>query len=109
MVKPYNRDVLIRIACKELEAWYFGDLPAVSKAYEHDVAKLSQKAKYRNPDAIGNPKEELKKLFPKHQQLSGARKIAVHMDVTKNTSTSFRFFVSGVKKIVNGENEIAPT
>ena len=28
-----TQEVLIRIACHELEAWYFGDLEAVSKAY----------------------------------------------------------------------------
>ncbi len=98
LASPYNREVLIRIACKELEAWYFGDLRAVSLAYNSDVKKLSQKRKYRIPDSIGNPKEELQKLFPKHQQLDGARKIAVHMDISHNSSTSFNAFVSGVRK-----------
>lgn len=90
--------MLIRIACKELEAWYFGDLRAVSLAYDSHVEKLSQKRKYRIPDSIGNPKEELQKLFPKHQQLDGARRIAVHMDINHNRSASFNAFVSGVKK-----------
>ncbi|WP_419026295.1 DUF4276 family protein [Emergencia sp.] len=98
---PYNRDVLIRIACRELESWYFGDLEAVSAAYGKDVAKLSQKSKYRVPDRIGNPKDELKKLIPKHQQIDGARKIAVHMDIARNTSESFKCFVSGVKRLCN--------
>ena len=31
--KPYHKEVLIRIVCKELESWYFGDLAAVSAAY----------------------------------------------------------------------------
>lgn len=99
LVEKYERDVLIRIACKELEAWYFGDLKAVSKAYNCNVTELARKKKYRIPDNIGNPKQELRKLFPKHQQLDGARRIAVHMDVENNTSTSFNYFVSGVKKL----------
>lgn len=103
LAEPYGRPVLIRIACKELEAWYFGDLKAVSKAYNKNVTGLSQKKQYRNPDDIGNPKEELQKLFPKHQQLSGARKIAVHMDIENNTSVSFNTFVSGVRKFVASE------
>ena len=98
LVKPFGKEVLIRIACRELEAWYLGDLAAVSKAYGRDVSRLSKQRKYRNPDAIGNPKEELRKLFPKHQQLDGARKIAVHMDIEHNTSVSFNQFILGVKK-----------
>lgn len=92
-----GRKVLIRIACRELEAWYFGDLKAVSMAYGKDITSLSAKARYRDPDAIGNPKQELKRLFPKHQQIDGAKRIAVHMDIEANTSVSFQYFVSGVK------------
>lgn len=99
MVSPFGREVLIRIACKELESWYFGDLEAVSKAYGKNAKDLSLKSKYRNPDKIENPKRELQKLFPNHQQLDGARRIAVHMDLKNNLSSSFRCFVSGVKRL----------
>lgn len=78
------------------------DLQAVSKAYGADVNQLSKKSKYRNPDAMGNPKEELLKLFPRHQQIDGARKIAVHMDIENNTSDSFNCFVSGVRSFAQG-------
>lgn len=105
LAAPYGKPVLIRIACRELESWYFGDLKAVSQAYGMDVQGLSQKRKYRIPDAMGNPKEEFRKLFPKHQQLSGARKIAVHMDVDHNTSESFRCFVSGVRRFAASQKE----
>lgn len=94
-----GREVLIRIACHELEAWYFGDLKAVSQAYSKDVTTLALKGKFRNPDLIVNPKEELLKIFPKHQQLDGARRIAVHMDIDNNNSTSFQYFIKGVKRI----------
>lgn len=99
LAEPSGREVLIRIACRELESWYFGDLGAVSMAYGQDIRGLSQKRKYRNPDLIGNPKEELRKLLPRHQQLEGARKIAIHMDIENNSSTSFQYFVSGVRKL----------
>lgn len=104
LAEPSGRPVLIRIACKELEAWYFGDLKAVSKAYGSDINRLSGKRKYRNPDAIGNPKEELRKLFPKHQQIDGARRIAVHMDINHNSSASFNIFVSGVRRFAASSN-----
>lgn len=99
LTEPYGREVLIRIACRELEAWYFGDLKAVSKAYGLDVTALSNKKQFRNPDEIGNPKQELRKIFPKHQQLDGARRIAAHMDVDKNSSISFQVFVEGVRRL----------
>lgn len=90
---------LVRIVCRELEAWYFGDLKAVSLAYSKDITGLARKRKYRESDAIGNAKEELKKLIPTHQQISGAKLIGLHMDISRNTSPSFQTFVRGVEKV----------
>ena len=54
-----TQEVLIRIACHELEAWYFGDLEAVSKAYGKNITVLAKKKQYRVPDDIISPKREL--------------------------------------------------
>jgi len=94
-----KNDCLVRIVCRELEAWYFGDLNAVSLAYDKNLTSLAFKKKYRDPDKIGNAKKELRDLIPMHQQISGAKLIAQHMDIDKNTSASFNVFISGVKKI----------
>ena len=67
------------------------------------LGQFFKKKKYRNPDSMGNPKEKLRKLFPKHQQIDGARRIAAHMDVNHNTSASFNAFVSGVKRLASTE------
>ena len=91
---------LVRIVCKELEAWYFGDLNAVSRAYGKNLKNLSNKRKYRTPDTIANAKEEICKLISSHQQISGAQKIAPYMDIDKNTSHCFNVFVDGVRRIV---------
>ena len=96
-----NRDALIRIACHEMEAWYFGDLEAVSKAYGKDLTKYANKKKYRDPDAIVSPKQELRKLLPEHEQIAGARKIAPYMDPDRNTSTSFKTLVEGLKRLTS--------
>ena len=64
-----NRKFLVRIPCHELEAWYWGDLEAVSKAYDKDFTSLKNKKKYRNPDQSENPKQELKKLMPHMGQI----------------------------------------
>ena len=94
-----GRQVLIRIACRELEAWYWGDLAAVSEAYGVDLRHLSQKRKYRNPDIIDHPKKELKRYLPQMGQIDGAKRIAPHMKLEENTSRSFQVFVQGVRKL----------
>ncbi|MDR0883920.1 MAG: DUF4276 family protein [Oscillospiraceae bacterium] len=96
---PYEREILVRIACVELEAWYFGDLSAVDMAYNTKLANMSAKSKFREPDKIQNPKDELRKLIPTLQQIAGAKTIAPHMNVEANTSRSFQVFVSGVRKL----------
>lgn len=94
-------DTLIRIACTELESWYFGDIEAIANAYNKDLSRLMGKAKYRNPDNLSNAKQELQKLIPHHQQISGARLIGEHLNIENNHSYSFNVFVSGVRKCVD--------
>ena len=94
-----GREVLVRIACHELEAWYWGDLKALEQAYQKDLSKVARKRKYRIPDDIVAPKHELQKLLPEHQQMEGAKRIAQYIDIDRNTSTSFRVFVDGVRKL----------
>ena len=95
-----NKKPLIRIACHEMEAWYFGDLAAVSKAYNKDFTGLSQKRKYRNPDSIINPKKELRKLIPEHEQIAGAKRIGPYMDINNNSSHSFNVLVDGIRTLI---------
>lgn len=102
LCKKCDKEVLIRIACRELEAWYFGDLKAVSKAYGKDFTQLSAKRKYRNPDAIENPKQELRKLIPQHEQISGAKRIGPLMDLEHNTSKSFCVLIEGIRRFLDG-------
>ena len=96
-----GKRVLVRIACQEMESWYFGDMQALALAYNNPkLAKISAQKKYRIPDAIPSPKEELYRLIPEHHQISGAKRVAPHMDIERNTSESFRQFVSGVRRFV---------
>jgi hypothetical protein len=93
-------DTLIRIVCTELESWFLGDLNAVEKGFHINLSAHKTKARFRNPDAISNAKQMLKKLVPKYQQISGSNTIAQFMDITKNNSYSFNVFVSGIEKIM---------
>lgn len=99
LCKEYDREVLVRIACHELEAWYWGDLKAVEKAYNKDLSKVGRKRSYRIPDDIVSPKRELQKLLPEHQQIEGAKRIAQYIDIERNTSVSFHVFVDGVRRM----------
>jgi len=92
--------VINRLAVEELEAWYFGDVKALCKAYPGIPSTLDSKAKYRNPDAItGGTWEQLENILNKanyHKgglsKIQAAQDIAIHMDPNINRSRSFRVF-----------------
>lgn len=93
-------NTVIRIACHELESWYFGDLKSVETALQ--LPKLHQYAsssKYRVPDKIVNPATELEKITHGHyQKVSGSREIGKHLTPSHNTSHSFKVFLKGIDK-----------
>ncbi len=96
-----HNNVLIRIICHELESFYLGDLRAVGEAFGMEkLANQQVKAKFRDPDQLANPSQELKKLVPHYQKVSGSRTISPFLDVTTNCSTSFNVLITGLKKIV---------
>ena len=93
-------DTLIRIVQQELESWYLGDLAAVGKAYQNNTLHRKQSRNpYRTPDNIGNPKQILRQLVPVYDPITGAEKIAVHMDIVNNRSHSFHVFVNGLRNL----------
>jgi len=91
--------VLIRIACRELESWYFGDLAAVERALEiGGLTGLQNKSRYRDPDSILRPSAELKKITKnRYQKVSGSRSIGKHLSLDNGRSSSFRNFIDGVR------------
>jgi Domain of unknown function (DUF4276) len=92
---------LVRIACHELESFYLGDLQAVEKALQ--LKNLSQKQaqrKFRNPDTLANPCQELGKLTAsKYQKVMGSRLIGAHLNLESNQSLSFLALVSAIRKL----------
>ncbi|PWK23354.1 uncharacterized protein DUF4276 [Arcicella aurantiaca] len=92
--------VLVRIACRELEAWYLGDMDAIEKVYPKFKAKSHRNlAKFRNPD-ICNPYNELVKIIKDFQKGKASREIPEYMNIDNNTSESFNQFVKGVVKFL---------
>lgn len=95
-------DALVRIACRELEAWIIGDLAAFAAEYQvAPAAKAQRKAKFRDPDLLGSPVKELRTFVPTYQKREGARRMGPHLDPKRNASTSFRFFCSGLAQLVS--------
>ena len=98
--------VINRLAIKELEAWFFGDLPALHQAYPRIPLGLSRKKQYRNPDDIENAWETLEKIFQRAGYYPGglpkkevARNISENMDPMHNRSKSFQVFRDTLRKI----------
>jgi len=95
-------DALIRIACRELEAWYLGDLSSVETAL--DVTGLQRhqnKQRFRNPDSVVQPSTALRDLTRmKYQKVSGSRALGEVISSDGNQSHSFQAFVSGVRRLV---------
>ncbi|MGF6148592.1 Uncharacterised protein [Kingella potus] len=96
-----RQDALIRIACRELESFYLGDLAAVGEAFGKNLAKHQQNRKFCQPDKLNNAKQELKKLVPEYQEISGSRQIAPLLLRQNNASHSFNVLVNGIRNLIS--------
>lgn len=93
-----------RIAIEELEAWYFGDPEAVCAVYPRVPRTFTNRAPYRQPDAIaGGTWEAFERLLQDHGYFKNgipktqvARDIGALVDPERNTSPSFKTFYSTV-------------
>lgn len=96
-------NTLVRVACRELESWYVGDLKAVENGLGlSGLAKQQDKRKFRNPDMLNNAYEELSKVTEKkYQKVSGSRAIGPHLNKNRNYSQSFQVFVTGIETIMS--------
>ncbi len=96
-----RRDVLVRVACRELEAWYIGEPQALKQAFpatRPSAFRELGKSRYQNPDTVVRPSDIIAKLIPEFQKRSGARRMAAFLS-RENTSNSFRVFVEGIEKL----------
>lgn len=91
---------LVRIACRELESFYLGDLRAVATALGLGALEKQQdNKKYRNPDRLNNAAQELKRIAKSYQKLSGSREIGKHLSLRGNRSGSFNQLLCGLRKL----------
>ena len=94
-----GKSAVVRIVCRELESWYFGDLLAVEHGLGlENLRRYARRSRYRDPDAINSPASELKKITQGvYQKVGGSREIGRRMSTEQNTSHSFRVFMAAVK------------
>ncbi|MGK2953743.1 MAG: DUF4276 family protein [Thiobacillus sp.] len=90
---------LVRIACRELEAFYLADLNAVEQGLSiNKLAKHQGTAKFREPDRLGNPSKELARLTnERYQKVSGSHAIGKFLDVANERSSSFKNLIRGIR------------
>ena len=91
-----NRPFHVRIVCQALESWLLGDFDAIKRAYPR-IAAVSNRARFRNPDALTNPSQQLDSLVNERAKTSRARNISQHFDLTANRSKSFNVFVATLR------------
>jgi len=105
---PAKYQVLNRIAVEEIEAWYFGDVPALQTAFPKIPRSIGQQATYRDPDGIaGGTSEALERLLKRHDyyrsglaKKDAAKRIADHLNVDRNASRSFTVFREALDDIM---------
>lgn len=94
-------DTLVRLACQELEAWYFGAPDALAIAFERPtLRRLAHGARFRDPDAIDQPARALVGQVEEFQKISGARRMAQHLS-RDNRSRSFQVLMDGIELVAS--------
>jgi Domain of unknown function (DUF4276) len=97
----HNIPILVRIACRELENWYLGDLPALDKVYpEMKALNKATKKKYSDPDRVFGA-FELNQLSKKFSKSHASREIYKYMDLESNTSISFQHLIQGIESFLS--------
>lgn len=92
---------LVRIACTELETFYLADLQAVETALDvSGLAARQQNRKFRAPDTLASPSQELKTLTGnRYQKVSGSRAIGLHIAADNDRSPSFRNLMAAIRRM----------
>lgn len=94
--KPRAR---VTIACREIEAFYLGDLKAVEIGLGiPNLARKQHTARLRNPDSVEMPALVLESLTKnRYLKVSGSRAIAPHLNLDAPRSGSFRYLINVIQ------------
>jgi hypothetical protein len=97
-IRTGRSDVVVRIACRELESFFLGDLFALEKALGiPNISKRQGSKKYRRPDLLESPSQEIGILLSRknnrkktYLKIQGARAITPLLVPSQNKSQSFK-------------------
>jgi Domain of unknown function (DUF4276) len=109
--------VINRLAVEELEAWFFGDIPALVAAYPGVSPTLARQARYRDPDNVrGGTWEALERVLQRAGYFPGglpkievARTVSQHMDPARNRSKSFQVFRDSILSLIATPKDTPPS
>lgn len=99
-------EALVRIACREIESWYLADLIAVEAGLEiPGISRYQNKRKYRNPDYLHKPSEEIRLLTGnRYQKVSGSRSIGPYLALDNTRSNSYKVFIEGIRRLASNQH-----
>lgn len=92
----------VRIACRELESFYLGDLQAVEKGLDvPNLSKMQNKKPYKMPDNRAEPDKLLEDITNnKYNKTAGSASIAPHLNLDgDNRSKSFNALLQAIKEL----------
>ena len=69
------------------------------KDFKPLLAANQRKAKYRKPDLLSNPSDELDKALRGYQKREGARRITPKLDLQSNQSSSFTVLIQSLRQV----------
>jgi hypothetical protein len=93
-------DTVVRIACRELEAWLLGDPEGLAVALgRKEIDHVAMKELVRDPDRLGSPSNELRRILGSYSKTAGARAAGAHLGWANNRSKSFGHFVTAVQRL----------
>ena len=68
------------------------------------IAKRQTHHKFRTPDRLGSPSQELEKLTSgRYEKIGGSRAISPHLDLDNTRSHSFKMLVEALRRTASEE------
>ena len=90
---------LVRIACRALETFYLADLLAVEQVGLRNLHSQQASAKYRAPDYLESPDQELGKLTAQaYQKVRDSRALGGLLDIGNERSHSFKNLLGAIRR-----------
>ena len=94
-------DTLVRVVCRELEAWYIGSEDVLAQAFPEDGRRITRelrRARFRHPDAVVRPAKALADLLPRFRKRATALAMG-HLLTRKSRPRSYQVFLEGIERL----------